>query len=169
MITVPFDVDDPELRSRFLGRLVPDALAGLREDAQPAWGNMTAQQMVEHLAWVFEVSIGEASVECSVPEARRERWKAFLFDATPMPREFRNPALIAGLPRLRHAGLAEARAALTHVVDLFLEQCRTTPTAAHMHPTFGPLVAEEWSRSHFKHVYHHLLQFGLIERDGGIG
>ena len=29
---------------------------------------MTAQQMVEHLAWVFEISIGEASVECSVPE-----------------------------------------------------------------------------------------------------
>ena len=38
-----------------------------------------------------------------------------------------------------------------------------------VHPTFGPLAAEEWSRSHFKHVYHHLLQFGLLERDGGVG
>ena len=86
-----------------------------------------------------------------------------------MPREFRNPALVAGLPFLRHTGLAEAKAALSRVVDLFLEHCRAAPAAAHVHPTFGPLVAEEWSRSHFKHVYHHLLQFGLIERDGGIG
>jgi oxepin-CoA hydrolase/3-oxo-5,6-dehydrosuberyl-CoA semialdehyde dehydrogenase len=169
MTGIAFDVNDSELRDRLLSRLLPDALTGLREDAQPAWGAMTAQQMVEHLAWVFEVSIGQATVECSVPESRRERWKAFLFDATPMPHEFRNPALVAGLPSLQHAGLAEAKTALSRVVALFLDQCRTSPTAAHVHPTFGPLVAEEWSRSHFKHVYHHLQQFGLIERDGGVG
>jgi len=165
---VPFDVNDAALRERLLRQVLPDALAGLREDARPAWGAMTAQQMVEHLAWVFEVSIGAASVECSTPEARRERWKAFLYDATPMPHEFRNPALVGGLPRLRHAGLAEARAALARVVELFLEQGRAAPEATHTHPTFGPLRAEEWSRSHFKHVYHHLTQFGLIEREGGI-
>jgi oxepin-CoA hydrolase/3-oxo-5,6-dehydrosuberyl-CoA semialdehyde dehydrogenase len=169
MMKVPFDVGDAELRDRFLGRLLPEALAGLREDAPPAWGAMTAQQMVEHLAWIFEVSIGEASVECPVPEARRERWKAFLFDATPMMREFRNPALVAGLPRLRHGGLAEARAALSGVVDRFLEQSRARPDTTYTHPAFGPLIAEEWSRNHFKHVFHHLQQFGLIERDGGIG
>ena len=125
--------------------------------------------MVEHLAWTFEVSIGQARVESSVPEARRERWKAILYDATPMPPDFRNPALVAGLPPLRHAGLAEARAALSRVVDRFLEQCRAAPAAAHTHPVFGPLAAEEWSRNHFKHIYHHLLQFGLIERDGRVG
>ena len=56
------DVGDAALRERLLRQVLPDALAGLREDARPAWGNMTAQQMVEHLAWVFEVSIGEAGV-----------------------------------------------------------------------------------------------------------
>jgi oxepin-CoA hydrolase / 3-oxo-5,6-dehydrosuberyl-CoA semialdehyde dehydrogenase len=169
MIRIPFDVKDADLRDRLLSRLLPNALLALREDARPAWGTMTAQHMVEHLAWVFEVSIGQANVECSVPEARRERWKAFLFDATPMPQEFRNPALTAGLPSLRHAGLAEARAALSRVVDRFLEQSRARPDASYTHPTFGPLVAEEWSRSHFKHVYHHLRQFGLIESEGGLG
>jgi oxepin-CoA hydrolase/3-oxo-5,6-dehydrosuberyl-CoA semialdehyde dehydrogenase len=162
-------VNDAELRGRFLGQVLPDALAGLREDARAAWGAMTAHQMVEHLAWVFEVSIGQATVECFVPEARRERWKAFLYDAAPMPREFRNPALVAGLPPPRHAGLAEAREALAVVVERFLECARATPAATHTHPTFGPLTAEEWSRSHFKHVFHHLEQFGLIERDGGFG
>ena len=166
---ITFDVGDADLRERLLRQVLPDALAGLREDARPAWGGMTAQQMVEHLEWVFQNSIGEAPVTCTVPEERRARWKAFLFDAAPMPHEFRNPALVAGLPPLRHAGLPEARAALSRAVDRFLEQSRTNPGAAHVHPTFGPLVAEEWSRSHFKHVYHHLEQFGLIEREGGLG
>jgi oxepin-CoA hydrolase/3-oxo-5,6-dehydrosuberyl-CoA semialdehyde dehydrogenase len=169
MSRVPFDVNDAPLRERFLGQHMPEALATLREDALPAWGAMTAQQMVEHLEWVFEGSIGEVSVECSAPEERRRRWKAILYDATPMPHEFRNPALVAGLPPLRHAGLVEARAALSRVVDRFLEHSRASPDASYTHPTFGPLVAEEWSRSHFKHVYHHLLQFGLIERDLGVG
>jgi hypothetical protein len=169
MTRIRFDVSDAELRRRLLAELLPEALSRLREDARPSWGAMTAQEMVEHLAWIFEISVGEASVECAVPEARRARWKAFLHDATPMPHEFRNPALVAGLPPLRYAGLAEARAALARVVDRFLERSRATPDAAFTHPTFGPLVSEEWSRSHFKHVYHHLLQFGLIEGEGGVG
>lgn len=166
MIRIPFDVENADLRDRLLSRLLPDALLALREDAKPSWGAMTAQQMVEHLAWVFEISIGQATVECPVPEARRERWKAILYDATPLPVEFRNPALVAGLPPLRHRGLTEARAALARVVAEFLEQSRATPAATHIHPAFGPMSGEEWSRSHFKHVYHHLSQFGLIERDG---
>jgi hypothetical protein len=34
-----------------------------------------------------------------------------------------------------------------------------------MHPLFGPIGAEEWTRVHFKHAYHHLLQFALIDGD----
>jgi oxepin-CoA hydrolase/3-oxo-5,6-dehydrosuberyl-CoA semialdehyde dehydrogenase len=163
MTAIPFDVNDAELRSTFFRRLLGEALAALQEGSQPKWGAMTAQQMVEHLAWVFEVSTGQAHVECAVPEARRERWKAFLYDDAPMPREFRNPALVGGLPSLRHPGLAEAKAALSVEVDRFLDQCRATPSATHIHPVFGPIATEEWARSHFKHAYHHLLQFGLIQ------
>jgi len=34
--------------------------------ARPGWGKMTAQQMVEHLAWAFELSTGQAHGECPV-------------------------------------------------------------------------------------------------------
>jgi DinB family protein len=163
MTTIMFDVNDPQLRQAFFRHLLPDALAALQDDSQPRWGQMTAQQMVEHLAWVFELSTGRADVDCLVPETRRERMKAFLYDNTPMRHEFMNPALAAGLPPLRHPGLAEARAALSLEVDRFLDQCRARPSATHTHPVFGPIGAEEWARSHFKHAYHHLLQFGLIE------
>jgi len=128
---------------------------------------MTAQQMVEHLAWGFEMSTGHVTVECAVPEARRERMKVFFYDDTPMPHEFRNPALAAGLPPLCHPGLPEAKAALALEVARFLDHCRAAaPSATHTHPVFGPITAEEWARSHFKHAYHHLLQFDLVEEPG---
>jgi oxepin-CoA hydrolase/3-oxo-5,6-dehydrosuberyl-CoA semialdehyde dehydrogenase len=167
--TIPFDVNNGEVRSAFFRHLLCDALAALRDGSQPRWGRMTAQQMVEHLAWTFEVSTGKAYVECSVPEARRGRMKAFLYDDRPMLREFMNPALVAGLPPLRTAGLAEARTALRVEVDRFLELCRATPDALHTHPVFGPIGTEEWARSHFKHGYHHLLQFDLVEDGGAAG
>ena len=107
-VAIAFDVNDASGRDAFLRRHLWDALAGLREDTPPRWGRMSAQQMVEHLAWIFEISTGRASAACATPEAKRERFKAFLHNNTPMPREFRNPVLIAGLPPLGHAGLAAA-------------------------------------------------------------
>ena len=54
-------------------------------------------------------------------------------------------------------------------VRRFVTLCGDHPEAVQTHPIFGPLVPEEWHRSHFKHCHHHLQQFGLIakgEEDG---
>jgi hypothetical protein len=163
MAAMPFDVNDAALREAFLRHLMLEALARLAEDAPAAWGRMTAQQMVEHLAWVFAVSTGRDRVECPVPEPERERMKPFLRSNRPSPREFMNPVLVGGLPPLRHPGLAEAKASLRVEVDCFLQHSLAAPDALHVHPVFGPIDAEGWSRTHFKHGFHHLLQFGLVE------
>lgn len=163
MRTVAFAVNDPALRATFFHPVLAEALARLEVGARPRWGAMTAQQMVEHLQWGFEVSTGRVVLECPVPEAKRARLKPFLFDDTPMVHEFRNPALAAGLPPLRHPGLPQARAALAAEVGRFLDYERSSPGAVHTHPVFGPITVEEWARAHFKHAYHHLLQFDLID------
>jgi oxepin-CoA hydrolase/3-oxo-5,6-dehydrosuberyl-CoA semialdehyde dehydrogenase len=168
MTAIPFDVNDADLRNEFFRRLLFAALSGLRDDTRPGWGKMTAQQMVEHLIWAVEISTGKAQAECAFPEAQRERLKAFLHDNRPTPREFQNPALVAGLPTLRYAGVADATAALRREVRLFLDQAAATPGAVRMHPVFGPIAAEEWARSHFKHCYHHVLQFGLIPEGNNV-
>ena len=95
---------------------------------------MTAQQMVEHLAWTFEVSTGRAQVECPTPPDQIERMKRFLYQNRPTPQGFANPALREGLPALRHPDLRQARAALQAEVDRFIEHQRTRPTAIHVHP-----------------------------------
>jgi oxepin-CoA hydrolase / 3-oxo-5,6-dehydrosuberyl-CoA semialdehyde dehydrogenase len=165
MLMVPLDVNDAKLRETFLRYGLRNAVVVLHENAQPRWGKMAAQQMVEHLAWAFELSTGRAQTTCSIPEAQRDRLKAFLYDNRPTPREFMNPALAAGLPSLRHENLDVARAALRDEVEHFLEQSVSAPGACQMHPLFGPIGAEEWTRVHFKHAYHHLLQFALIDGD----
>ena len=163
MPPAPDDVNDRASREDFLRRGTFDALAALRTDAPAEWGRMTAQEMVEHLAWSFELSTGRASVVCPVPEPKRERYKAFLRDNTPMPHEIANPALVAGLPPLRHASLADAIDVLRREVAHYFERAAAEPGARYTHPVFGSLDAEQWSRSHFKHVRHHLLQFRLID------
>jgi oxepin-CoA hydrolase/3-oxo-5,6-dehydrosuberyl-CoA semialdehyde dehydrogenase len=165
MMKVVFDVNDFSLRDTFLRTFFFGALDALTPDHRPRWGLMTAQQMVEHLVWTFEVSTGRAEVECPTPKDQIERLKKFLYRNHPTPQEFMNPALTEGLPALRYPDLRQARAALMTEVDRFIEQQRTHPTAIHTHPIFGPIGVEEWSRTHFKHGLHHLLQFGLVETE----
>jgi transcriptional regulator of NAD metabolism len=59
-------------------------------------------------------------------------------------------------------GLDEARTAMERELERFLEQQARAPEVTHTHPIFGEITAEEWSRTHYKHAQHHLLQFGLI-------
>ncbi len=160
-----FDVNDAGLRHLFLGSALPLALAQLAPGRAPRWGRMTAQQMVEHLLWSFEVSTGRTRVACPVPEERRPALRAFLHHDRPTPQGFMNPLLEEGLPALRFSQISEAVAVLSLEVERFLEQVVTSPGAVHTHPVFGPIGVEEWSRAHFKHCCHHLLQFRLIEVD----
>jgi oxepin-CoA hydrolase/3-oxo-5,6-dehydrosuberyl-CoA semialdehyde dehydrogenase len=159
---VRFDVNDAALRESFLRDEFLGLLAALEAATPARWGAMTAQQMVEHMEWVFAISNGRVLVECPVPEAERERVKPFLRSTMPTPREFQNPLLVGGLPPLRHADLAAARAALGGEVARFFAHTARDASAMHTHPVFGPIGAEDWSRAHYKHAHHHLLQFGLI-------
>jgi hypothetical protein len=166
MILIPFDVNDAGLRSDFLERQMGAALAGLTTHTRSHWGAMTPQHMVEHLLWAFECSTGQSILPCRTPEKLLERVKEFLFDSRQTPRGFKNPALGPTPPPLRFGNLTDARTALEHEVIRFTGHFIERPGAYHVHPIFGPLGAEEWQRAHFKHCYHHLLQFGLIREPG---
>jgi oxepin-CoA hydrolase / 3-oxo-5,6-dehydrosuberyl-CoA semialdehyde dehydrogenase len=162
-VNLVFEVNDAAVREALFRRHMFDALKALRADTQALWGAMTAQQVVEHLAWTFEMSTGRARVECRLPEEQRVKLRAFLYDNRPSPHGFANPELVDGLPPLRHPDLESARLGLRAEVDHFLDDTGLIPPGAvFVHPLFGGLGREEWARSHFKHTHHHLMQFGLI-------
>jgi len=165
VIAIPFDVDDNTLRATFYERILPDAMVKLDEHTPAQWGNMTAQHMVEHLLWAFEISTGGLVVSCQTPAHLLERTKRFLYDKRHTPHSFKNPLLGEQPPPFRFPGIADAKTALLLEVGRFINHFRDHPEVVHTHPIFGPLGVDEWQRSHFKHCYHHLLQFGLIASD----
>ena len=162
MISIPFDVNDSKLRESFFNHIFIDAIAVLTEQTQPLWGNMTAQHMVEHVIWAFQCSTGKLNVACHTPENLLERAKRFLYDNRQTPHCFKNPLLGEIPPALQLSSLKEAKHVLEEELALFLKHFQEHPDRKHVHPIFGSLGTEEWQRSHFKHCFHHLLQFGLI-------
>ena len=54
--------------------------------------------------------------------------------------------------------------ALRCELERFLDGPRSNEQVS-THPIFGPIGYDEWHRTHYKHTYHHLLQFGLIESE----
>jgi hydroxymethylglutaryl-CoA reductase len=168
MSAIPFDVNDGELRAIFLNQLFVDGITRLTENAPPLWGKMSAQHIIEHLLWAFECSTGTLDLPCFTPEKLLERAKRFLYDNRQTPHSFRNPLLGENPAPLRFNSFDEAKAALLEEVTRFEDHFRQQPIATHVHPIFGPLGAEEWQRSHFKHCYHHMQQFGLIDEPGTV-
>jgi len=162
MHTIPFDVNDSNLREKFLAHDLMAIVAGLGEQTQCLWGNMSAQHMVEHLFWAFQCSTGALDVPCFTPPNLLDRSKRFLHDNRQTPHHFRNPLLGESPPPYRFNSFDEAKSALGKESSRFLDRFLKEPDAVHMHPLFGPLNADEWHRAHFKHCYHHLAQFGII-------
>jgi hypothetical protein len=164
MITaVQFDVNNTKIRRHFLKHTLIDAIDSLTEQIQPLWGKMSAQHMVEHLMWAFELSTGKVKIHRDIPEDIIKRPKKFLYDNRPTPRNFKNPVLSENPSPLRFSSLADSQSALCRELNQFFEYIVDRPEAIHNHPLLGPLGTEEWERTHFKHCYHHLLQFELIK------
>jgi oxepin-CoA hydrolase/3-oxo-5,6-dehydrosuberyl-CoA semialdehyde dehydrogenase len=166
MIAIPFDVNDEKLLKKFFSQLFNECITSLGENTPPLWGKMTPQNMVEHLVWAFECSNGIITAPCRTPGHLLERAKRFLYDNRPTPHEFKNPLLGENPLPFRFPSFTEAKSALHKEIARCVIHFQEQPGAIHVHPIFGPLGAEEWQRAHFKHCYHHLLQFGVIKESG---
>ena len=163
MKIVPFDINDEKLRQSFISEILPECIGNLAESARPAWGKMTAQHMLEHLIMSFELSMGKFYVPFDAPAKQARVAKMFLYNDRATPHDFKNPLLGEEPPSLMHADFDQAKTEFLETLTQFLAHFRTQPSAVHTHPIFGPMGSEEWQRTHFKHCYHHLLQFGLIK------
>lgn len=153
-------------RDAFLRRAVPRGLARLSPSTSPVWGDMSPQQMLEHLLWAVEMSTGRHPVDAGERTPEHVRLLDFLESETATPRGYMNPLLVDGLPPLRFQDLDEARVRLLGEVQGFLD----LPEDARPergHPIFGPLTWDQWHSAHYKHFLHHLSQFGLVDDSEG--
>lgn len=132
--------------------------------AQPKWGKMNFQQMAEHVAAFFKVSTQKLKFDLVSPPEHMPKLKEFLMSDKQFRENTKAPTSIIGeepFP-VHYASVEEAVARLEKEVNHFFHFYEANPTATAVHPVFGELNFEEWVRLHYKHVTHHLRQFGLM-------
>ena len=136
----------------------------LSADMVGKWGKMNAQQTVEHLAAFFHVSNGKTKFDLVTPVEHLPKCKEFLLSDKEFRENTKAPTSVIGeeaLP-LQYANMEAALEKLTESITAFENYFKDEPLKTILHPVFGELNFEEWVLLHYKHVMHHLRQFGLV-------
>ena len=120
------------------------------------WGRMSVTEMLHHLRLSAQMAVGELEVAGANKRAFQVfPLKHLILYVLPFPKGAPTaPELLPGTA----AALEEERSALLTL----LNQIGAGPRegAAPAHPLFGPLSWREWGVLTYKHVDHHLKQFG---------
>jgi hypothetical protein len=134
-------------------------LQRLRPDSQRHWGKMGLAQMLAHCASAMEMATGEQRPRRTMigrvlgPVVKRMA----LRDEEPMRR---NSPTAKFLLVNDEKGFESERTRLIGLVDRFAAAGPAGCTT-HPHLFFGPLTPDEWAQLMFKHLDHHLRQFGV--------
>jgi hypothetical protein len=128
------------------------------------WGKMNAQQMVEHVSDMFSVSNAKKQFPLVSPAEHLPKLKEFLWSEKEFRENTKGPvSIIAEEPvPERHATFTAAIDNLEKEVNDFFHYFSDHAGAITVHPVFGELNFEAWVQLHYKHVTHHLKQFGLV-------
>jgi hypothetical protein len=135
-------------------------LAALRPDSGRRWGKLTADEMLCHLADSFRATLGERVASSVKTSALQARLMKFVALRTPLPWPKGLPTRPEVNPHetgTRPEEFAADRAA----VDALLVRFAEPATRHHVHPMFGAMSREEWLIWAYRHVDHHLRQFGV--------
>jgi hypothetical protein len=134
----------------------------LRPDSERQWGSMAVAQTLAHCTSGIEMAMG-------VIHAKRAPFPANLLGPLIKPLVFRDDKPMRrnspSSPELFYADptqceLQRERSRLIAAIDSFTSQGEACCTS-YPHPFFGPLKPEQWAILMYKHVDHHLRQFGV--------
>ena len=126
------------------------------------WGKMNGQQMVEHLSGFFKVSTGKLKFPLVTPIEHLPKYREFLFSDKKFRENTKAPVLPEEPLPTRFINIKDSLAELEEEVKSFNEFFCKNEALITQHPVFGELNYEEWVLLHYKHVKHHLRQFGLL-------
>jgi hypothetical protein len=138
---------------------VKERMARLRPDSERLWGEMNPAQALEHCSRGIELAVGDR-IPPRLLLGRiigRIVKPMALGNDEPMRR---NSATVKELVVRDERDLGAERERLCGLIDRFAaagpEGCTTHP-----HSFFGRLTPEEWATLMYKHLDHHLRQFGV--------
>lgn len=127
-------------------------------DSQPQWGKMNVAQMLAHCSSFQEIAMGNSTASRS--------WLGFVIGKFVKPMFYNDKPLPKNMSTIPNLMIVDEREFDSEKVILIQrimtfqtngpEKCTTQP-----HPFFGKLSPEEWGKGIYKHLDHHLKQFGV--------
>lgn len=134
-------------------------IARLEPGSQRQWGKMNAAQAMAHCAIAMEWAVGDSfAPRMFVGRIVGPLVKSkVLKDEAPLRR---NTPTAKSLVVANERDLVKERQRLCELIDRFFQGGPQSCTKR-AHTFFGALTPEEWARLMYKHVDHHLRQFGV--------
>jgi hydroxymethylglutaryl-CoA reductase len=138
---------------------IRNKLSTLKATTKPVFGKMNAQQMIEHLSFLMQISNGKVHADFFVEDEKSARRKVFLNTEGELQIGFKAPMLSEEPTPVKFKTIKESIDDLVTQITEFEHYFKTAKTENH--PFFGELDFEYWQKFHVKHFTHHFKQFGL--------
>jgi len=131
-------------------------LNDLKEDSTPNWGKMDAGQMVWHCQGPLNIILGHNHYGMKPNWFVKTFFKKMMYSDKPWRKNSPTvPAFKAQKPR----DFVSEKSKLVALLDELNTQKNKEQWDAH--PVFGELTKEQWGKMQYKHLDHHLRQFGV--------
>ncbi|MCB0728998.1 MAG: DUF1569 domain-containing protein [Ignavibacteriae bacterium] len=137
-----------------------ERLSKIKNNTEPKWGKMNSHQMIVHLSEPLRVALGDITVPLIESEYSNPPFNIQVSQTLPWPNNAPTiPEFDQFEKRMEIKDFDSDLNTLLELIDRFskLEDGDPIPT----HPLFGYLTNEEWARTLWRHIDHHLNQFGL--------
>ena len=131
----------------------------LNESSQPNWGKMTVDQMFKHCQLPLEVANGKLELDTNIGFFKKlifKAFKPFMYNDKPWKKNLDTPRQFRVTDK--QVFVTEKEKLKTVISDF---ASRKNETNWPPHPLFGKFSTEQWGKMQYKHLDHHLTQFGV--------
>lgn len=130
----------------------------LNPNSQPQWGRMDVAQMLAHCSAFQDIAMGNSFPPRGWLGRLIGRFvKPLLYNDKPIPHDMSTiPTILITEKKEFDTEREKLKQKLIAFQNDGPEKCTT-----HSHPFFGKLSSEEWGKGIYKHLDHHLNQFGV--------
>jgi hypothetical protein len=133
-----------------------DRINRLEATKQPLWGKMNAAQMCAHCQMPMGVAVGKHKLSTTfIFKLLGPLFKSVIYNDKPFKRNLQTHKSFVMTGSEREFEVEKQK--LIAMVNDFTEANMVNEP----HPIFGRMTKEQWSRGTWKHLDHHLQQFGV--------
>lgn len=145
---------DTEAHAEILSRI--DQLS---DSSEGQWGKMKVGQMLHHCQYPLKISLGKYNPDNKpglMLKLMGKLFKKSLYNDTPWRQ---NLPTAKGLKVIEEKDFSKEKEILVGLINDFHQERNRKHWDPH--PAFGSFTHEQWGRMQYKHLDHHLRQFGV--------